>query len=175
MQLNRIELQNDSGLDAVMADERLPERAAPRFEGARLRGMLQSVLRRADGSVLYAAEENLITNGGFDFIADVIGANSQPADMSHIAIGTGTTAAAATQTALVTEAARGAATYGHTDGTKTFTMEATFAAGTGTGAITESAVLNAASGGTLLNRVVFAAINKGVNDSLTQTFTFTLS
>ena len=174
MQLNRIELPSDRDLAAIMADERLPERAAPRVEGARLRGMLQSVLRRADGSVLYAAEENLITNGGFDFIADVMGNNAQPADMSHIAIGTGTTAAAASQTALVTEVARGVAVYDHTAGQKTFTMAETFAAGTGTGAITESGVLNAASGGTMLNRVVFAAINKGANDSLTQTFTFTL-
>ena len=34
---------------------------------------------------------------------------------------------------------------------------------------------NASSAGTMLDRVTFAVINKGSDDSLTQTFTFTMS
>ena len=95
--------------------------------------------------------------------------------ISHIAVGTGTTAPAAAQTALVTESARVAATYAHTAGTKVFTMVATFPAGTATAALTEAGIFNAASAGTMLDRVTFAVINKGAADTLTVTFTFTLS
>jgi hypothetical protein len=76
---------------------------------------------------------------------------------------------------LVTELTRQAATYAHTAGTKVFTLTATFAAGIATGAITEAGVLNAPSAGTMLDRVVFAVINKGADDTLTATFQFTLS
>ena len=140
-----------------------------------LTGVMESVLHKADGSALYVRKRNLITNAGFDFIADVIGKNSQPGDMTHIAIGTAATAAAATQTALVSEEARGTASYSHSAGTKVFTFETTFNPGDGTGALAESGVFNAASGGIMLNRVVFSVLNKGASDSLTQRFTFTLA
>ena len=132
-------------------------------------------LKHADGTVEHFEKDNLIVNGGFDFICNAIGATSQPTEMNYIAVGTGTTAAATTQTALVTELTRAAATYAHTAGTKVFTLTATFAAGVATGAITEAGVLNAASAGTMLDRVVFAVINKGADDTLTATFQFTLS
>jgi hypothetical protein len=66
--------------------------------------------------------------------------------MGFIALGTGTTAAAATQSALVTEIDRNAATYAHTAGTKTFTFTADFLAGDSTGALTEAGVFNASTG-----------------------------
>ncbi len=140
-----------------------------------LKGRAIFDLCKADGTIEHTEQDNLIVNGGFDFICDVIGKDTQPGDMTHIAVGTGTTAVAATQTALVTEISRQAATYAHTAGTKVFTMTATFAAGVGTGAITEAGVFNAASAGTMLDRVVFAVINKGADDTLTCTFQFTLS
>ena len=46
---------------------------------------------------------------------------------------------------------------------------------TGTGAITEAGILNAASAGTLLCRTVFSVINKGASDSMTVTWTITIS
>lgn len=132
-------------------------------------------LVRADGTVEHIEQDNLIVNGGFDFICNAIGLATQPSEMTHIAIGTGTTAVAATQTALVTQIAIGEATYAHTAGTKVFTFTATFAAGVGTGAITEAGVFNASSAGIMLDRVVFSVINKGADDTLTATFQFTLS
>jgi hypothetical protein len=95
--------------------------------------------------------------------------------MGWIAVGTGTTAFAAAQTALVTELNRQSATYAHTNLTKVFSFSASYAAGVATGAITEAGVFNASSAGTMLDRVVFSVINKGADDSLTQTFTFTMS
>ena len=147
-------------------------------DGFKMHGAITATLIRGDGSVETRHKDNIIVNAGFDFIADAIGKSaSRPAVMNAIAVGTGTTAAAATQTALVTELARGAATYAHTAGTKVFTFTTTCAAGTGTGAITEAGVFNSttSASGTMLDRVVFDVINKGAADTLQVTFTFTMS
>lgn len=139
------------------------------------KGTMLATLTKADGSVELIKRNNLVVDAGFDLIADAIGGSSRPAIISHIAVGTGVVAAVVADTTLGTELNRQAATYAHTGGTKVFTMTATFAPGTATGAITESGVLNAATAGALLDRVVFPVINKGVDDNLSITFTFTLS
>lgn len=142
----------------------------------KMHGAMELVLQRGDGSVETLRKDNLIMDVGFDLICDAIGkATGRPAVVSHIAVGTGSTAVASSQTALTTELSRVAATYAHTVATKVFTMTATFAAGVATGAITEAGVFNAASAGTMLDRVLFSVINKGADDTLTVTFTFTLS
>ena len=123
----------------------------------------------------YRNLSNLITNAGFDLAADVLGKSSQPSHLSHLAIGTGSTAAAAGNTALGTETARIAATYAHTNGAKTFTLKGTVAAGTATGSIREVGAFNSSSGGTCFSRRVFNAVAKGSNDSLSITYTMTLS
>lgn len=146
-------------------------------EKMHLKGSMTAMKRNVKtGDVTTMRQDNIILNGGFDFICNAIGAASgRPNAMSHIAVGTGTTAPAATQTALVTELARKAATFAHTAGTKIMTFSAKFNAGEATGAITEAGVVNAASAGTFIDRVTFAVINKGDDDELTVTFQFTLS
>lgn len=145
-------------------------------ESMKLHGAITLMLKKANGDVETVHKDNIIVNVGFDFIADAIGKSaSRPGVMGWIALGTGTTAAAAGQTALVTELDRNAATYAHTAGTKTFTFTADFAAGDATGAITEAGVFNASSSGIMLDRVVFPVVNKGADDSLTAVFTFTMS
>ena len=141
-----------------------------------LHGAMTLIISRANGDTETIYKDNLIVNVGFDFIADAIGKSaSRPSVMGYIALGTGTTAAAATQSALVTEIDRNAATYAHTTGTKTFTFTADFLAGDATGAITEAGVFNAATAGIMFDRVVFPVVNKGADDSLTAVFTFTMS
>lgn len=145
-------------------------------ESMKLHGAITLMLKKANGDVETVHKDNIIVDVGFDFIADAIGKSaSRPGVMGWIALGTGTTAAAAGQTALVTEIDRNAATYAHTAGTKTFTFTADFAAGDATGAITEAGVFNASSSGIMLDRVVFPVVNKGADDSLTAVFTFTMS
>ena len=144
-------------------------------DGLKIKGSFMATLRHKDGSVEVRRKDNLILNVGFDFICDAI-ANSARGDvMGYTAVGTGTTAVAATQTALVSELARLAATYAHTTGTKVFTLTTYFAAGVATGAITEAGICNASSGGTFLDCVVFDVINKASDDELTTNFQFTLS
>lgn len=144
-------------------------------ENFKLHGAMTLIIKRANGDVETVHKDNIIVDVGFDFVADAIGkAASRPGVMSHIALGTGTTAAAAGQTGLVTELDRNAATYAHTAGTKTFTFTAEFPAGDATGAITEAGVFNAAANGVMFDRVVFPVVNKGADDSLTSVFTFTM-
>ena len=94
--------------------------------------------------------------------------------MSHMAVGTSSTAAGAGDTALLAESARVALTS-TTVTTNQVAYVATFGAGVGTAALTEAGILNNSTGGTLLCRTVFSVVNKGANDSLTITWTVTVS
>lgn len=145
-------------------------------EGMTIKGAITLLLTRASGEVEVVHKDNIIVGGGFDFVADAIGnPSARPGVMGWIAVGTGSTAAASTQTSLATELKRNAATYAHTGGTKVFTFTANYAAGDATGALTEAGVFNAASAGIMFDRVVFPVVNKGADDSLTAVFTFTMS
>ena len=115
---------------------------------------------------------NLVVTAGKNYVADRIKNNSTV--MSHMAIGTGTAAAAAGNTALGSESARTALTSSTVTDNEIVYVD-TFAAGTGTGAITEAGIFNASSGGTMLCRTVFSVVNKGANDAMTITWTVTVS
>ena len=141
-----------------------------------MRGDVTIILRDKDGNVIDQRDiRNTIVDAGYDFICDVIGNTTQPNDMAWTGIGTGVTGVLGTDTTLETEVVRVANVYAHSTGTKVFTHTADYAAGTGTGAVTESALLNAASAGTMLNRIVFDVINKGASDTLEVVWTITLS
>lgn len=150
-------------------------------DSIKCKGHWKFTLKDKDGNIKQIVEkENLIVDTGWDFISDVIGNTIQPAEMDSMEIGTGTTAAAAADIDLQTPVQRiTGITYNHTIGTKIFSFEGTFGAGGGPWAITEAGVFNGGTTtlgtGILLNRVVFAAINKGTSDTLDATFTFTMS
>jgi hypothetical protein len=139
-----------------------------------LKGHLEIVLFGKDGIEKdRRSVDNLVTTAGKVFIASRMDGTSAGA-MSHMAVGTSTTSAAVGQTALVSESAR-VAEDSSTPSSATIVYVATFPAGTGTAALTEAGILNASSGGTLLCRTVFSVINKGASDSLTITWTITIS
>ena len=117
--------------------------------------------------------DNLVVTAGKVFVASRMKDASATA-MSHMAVGTNATAAAAGDTALGTESARVTLTS-TTASTNTIVYVATFPAGTGTAALTEAGILNASSSGTLLCRTVFTAINKGSADAMTVSWTITVS
>ena len=137
-------------------------------------GELKLTLTRPDGHVKHEVIiPNLVVTTGKNYIASRMKDASATA-MTHMAIGTGSTAAAAGNTALGSEAGRVALTS-TTVSTNNVAYVATFAAGTGTGAITEAGILNASSGGTLLCRTVFSVINKASADTLGMTWTVTVN
>ena len=117
-------------------------------------------------------KKNLIVTAGKAFLANAI-INSSASPFTNMAVGTGTTAAAVGDTALGSELARSAFTSSSV-ASNVVSLSTTYAAGTGTGALTEAGIFNAGSGGTMLSRVVFSAINKGSADSLTISWTITV-
>ena len=135
----------------------------------KLKGKLQIAL---NGETVQEGD-NLVVTAGKGYVASRMKDASATA-MSHMAIGSGSTAAAASQTALGTELGRVSLTSTNVSAA-VVTYVATFAAGTGTGAVTEAALLNASSGGTMLCRTVFSVVNKGSADSMTITWTVTVS
>lgn len=146
--------------------------------GVEVTGEVHIALRGPDGRL--KAEEvvrNLVVTTGRQHIADQM-ADQGAAAMSHMAIGTGTTAADASDTALETELDRNALTS-KTQGTGSDAHKVTYvgdwAAGDGTGAITEAAIFNSASAGDMLCRSVFSVKNKGAGDTLTLTWVLTFS
>ena len=141
---------------------------------SRALGKLTIEVKDKDGNLKQKQEvKNLVVDTGLDYIASRM-KDATATAMSHMAIGTGSTAAAAGNTALGSEAARQALTS-TTVTSNAVAYVASFAAGTGTGAITEAGILNAASGGTLVCRTVFSVVNKGASDSMTITWTVTIS
>jgi|TARA_B100001094_G_C18139617_1_gene777082 hypothetical protein len=140
-------------------------------------GELKIVVTDKNGKVKEErTEKNLVVTTGLVYIAARMTDTNSPTDMSHMAVGTNNTAAAAGNTALGAEVARVALTGAEgAPSTNTIVYTASFPAGTGTGALTEAAVLNASSSGTMLCRTVFSTVNKGADDSVTITWTVTIS
>lgn len=119
---------------------------------------------------------NLVVNAGKGFVAArMIGTSAGV--MSHMEVGTGTTNPAAGNTALesVVSSSRTAFTTGAAVSGAVVTYVTAFAAGTGTGALTEAGIFNASSGGTMLCRTEFDVVNKGSADTMTITWTVTVS
>ena len=136
-------------------------------------GELKLTLTKPDGNTQETVVPNIVVTDGKEYIASRM-KDATATAMSHMAIGTGSTAAAAGDSALETEAGRVALTS-TTVTSNAVAYVATFGAGTGTGAITEAGILNASSGGDLLCRTVFSVINKGAADTLGITWTVTVN
>ncbi|MAH14046.1 MAG: hypothetical protein CMO33_09960 [Verrucomicrobia bacterium] len=143
-------------------------------DSIKMTGELRITVTNPEGNITQETViPNLVVTAGKNLIASRL-KDTTDAAMSHMAIGTGTTAAAAGNTALVTEAGRVALTS-TTVTANAVAYVATFGAGTGTGAITEAGLFNASSSGTMLCRTVFSVINKGAADTLGITWTVTVN
>jgi hypothetical protein len=131
------------------------------------------VAKIRNGEILEELEfPNTLVNTGKAQVAGLI--NGQVTDFfDYIAIGTGTTAAATTQTALVAEVGtRASATLSRQ--TTTFTNDTarlvstfTFNAAT---AITEYGIFDASASGTMLSRQVYGTMSMSSGDSLQVTW-----
>jgi hypothetical protein len=139
-------------------------------------GLVKIVQTNAAGELVREFEvPNLVVTAGKAHIAAKLAATTNsPVAMTHMAIGTGTSSAAASDIILGTEGGRVTLTNTVVS-TNTVTYTATFPAGTGTGAVTEAGILNGSSGGTLLCRTTFPAVNKASGDSIAITWVVTVS
>jgi hypothetical protein len=119
--------------------------------------------------------DNLVVTAGKELLASRLAGNSGSV-ISYMAVGTGTTAAAVGNTTLATELDRNALSVnGGTASGAGVTYATTWLAGDATGALTEAGLFTASSGGTMLARTVFAAVNKGSDDLVTISWTVTVS
>lgn len=127
----------------------------------------------ADGQIKDRREiKNLVVTTGKTYIAGrIVGT---PTAMTHMAVGSSSTAAAVGDVALGAELGRVALTSGVASGA-VVTYVASFPAGTGTGAVVEAGIFNASTSGTMLCRTVFAVVNKGVDDAMSITWAITVS
>ena len=120
--------------------------------------------------------DNLVVTAGKNWVAGRFKDSSIPDEMSHMAIGSADTAAAAGNTALATEVNRIALTTdGGTVSTNTVQYDASWTSAAAAYAIKEAGIFNAASGGTMLARTTFAVINKGTDDTVSISWTITVS
>jgi hypothetical protein len=121
---------------------------------------------------------NLVVTVGKNWVADRM--NNVNTVMTHMAVGkdttpnSGGTEVLPANTALADEVDRNVLTSTTVSG-NTIAYACTWTAGDATAAITEAGIFDAATGGDMLARTKFAVVNKGVTDSLTITWTITIS
>ena len=173
-------------------------------ETQKLRGSVDIKLFGPNGDVKESRYiPNLVVQSGKTFIAVRMlgtgGASARDTStltscMSHMGVGTSTVAAATSDTSLTTEVAVGgdiaaysrAAITSSSNSTGIVTYVATFGTNnpqrtdsSNTTAITEAGIFNSSntqvSGGTMLCRTTFNAVNKGNDDTLQITWTITIS
>lgn len=144
-------------------------------ESIKIRGDLNIVLKDENGNIKDQREEtNLVVTAGLAFITSRM-ADAADGVMSHMAVGSDSTVAAAGDTDLGSILGSREALDSTTDSGSSITYVASFEAGDGTGAITEAGIFNAASAGTMLCRTNFATVNKNQNDTMTITWVVSLS
>jgi len=147
-------------------------------ENLNFAGQLEIVVKDKEGNVKESRTvENLVVNAGLGFIISRM-VGTAKAVMSHMAVGSDTTAAAAGDTDLGSIlGSRKALTSSTITGANNekVTYVATFNAGEGTGAVTEAGIFNASTAGDMLCRTVFSVVNKGADDTMTITWVITLS
>jgi len=144
-------------------------------ENLKLSGQIAIVLKDKDGNVKEErTEKNLVVTTGLNYIASRM-KDATATAMTHMALGSGTTTAAAGQTDIVTLLGAREALDSTTVTANAVAYVSSFEAGDATGAVTEAGIFNASTSGTMLCRVVFSVVNKAADDTMTVTWTITLS
>jgi hypothetical protein len=149
-----------------------------KIENLRSRGRLSIVITDQYGQTKEKREvDNLVVNAGLAYITSrMVGVAKNV--MSHMAVGSGTSAAAAGNTdlgnLLGSRKALDSTTISGANNESVIYV-CTFSPGEGTGAVTEAGIFNAASSGDMLCRTVFAVVNKAATDTMVITWTITLS
>lgn len=145
------------------------------LENMKAKGRLNIVLKDASGNVKDTRQvDNLVVNTGLAYIASRM-KDATATAMTHMAIGSGTTAAAAGDTDLESILGSREALDSTTVTSNAIEYVSSFEAGEGTGAVTEAGIFNASTSGTMLCRTVFSVVNKGASDTMTITWTITIS
>ncbi len=128
------------------------------------------------GELLHREElHNLVVDSGLNLIRDLLDGDA-PAGLTHMAVGTGSTAAAAGNTTLGTEVYRGAVTQ-RVSTSKTLVVKWFVSSTQANGStLAEAGIFNAASAGTMFARAVLATtISKSSAITVSLTWTINLA
>ena len=154
------------------------QQSAPVDTGFRLVGHWKAELHGEDGVLKNTYyNHNIICTNGKEFLASYLAsaaASSATYTVKYIAIGTNATAETAADTTLGTEIFRQTGTVSYVSN-QIVQITATFATGSGTGAITEFGLFSSSAAGTMMARYTRTAINKTATDRLTVTAQLTFT
>lgn len=140
----------------------------PFKDKAKVIGRVKIELFDKNGKVKLSKVFNTIETAGKNMICDRLLASPTLGVPTHMAIGTGTPSAGSLGSVLDTNALTS-----KTRNNNVLTMIGDWAAGDGTGAITEAGIRDAAAGNYLAT-TSFSVINKGAADTLQITWTWTI-
>ena len=144
-------------------------------DSLKLKGRVALELKDAEGNIKETREiDNLVVDAGLDFIASRMEGTTSDV-MSHMGLGSGTTAAAAGDTDLESLLGSREALDSTTATDNVITYVSSFEAGDATGAVTEAGIFNASTAGTMLCRTVFDVVNKAADDTLQVSWSITIS
>lgn len=145
-------------------------------DNVKLTGYIRFDLFDSEGNLKQHEEvKNVVVTVGKNYLALwLTQATQSDYFMRYLALGTGTNAANASDTALQTELSTRVA-GSLSSSTNVWQNQGTFGAGVNTGAITEAGIFDLSSAGTMLARQVFPVINKAAGDSLQVTWQITIS
>jgi hypothetical protein len=143
-------------------------------------GQVKIEIKKADGTVETIKHHNKVVQTGLNHIAALLQGATNPAAMSHMAVGEGTTTEDGTRTSLVDQKIRVAFDEGSpTISANTVTYTASFGPQTDTTpdfALTEAGIFNEdGTSGDMLCRVTFPVVTKQYGDSITITWAVTIS
>lgn len=144
------------------------------LDNLKVKGVAQLSLLDSEGNEKQSVTtSNLVVDTGLNFIVDRM--KDDETVMTHMGVGTGTTAPIASDTTLETQLGNRELIETSTVTNNTILYRSVFEAGDSTGQLTEAAIFNASTGGTMLCRVTFDAIDKQADDSLAIKWTISLS
>lgn len=118
--------------------------------------------------------KNLVVTSGKALVAERLAGTG--VGIGYMAVGTSSTLAVPEQTELDAEIDRNAlAVPNGTALMNSVEYTSTWLPGDGTGALTEAGLFTSSTGGVMLARTVFAVVNKDISDTITITWTVTIS
>jgi hypothetical protein len=147
-------------------------------ETIRLRGSLRIALLDPNNEVVRLIDiPNTVVNNGRAFVLKQLNSvnHDTTLNISHLAIGSSTTAPATSQTALGGEVTRKSitsiATAELTANPPNYSMVVSFATNEGNTTLAEVALLNSVTAGTMFSRATFASFVKATSNALSITYT----
>ncbi len=137
-----------------------------------IEGKLTLSCKRADGTEVVMKKKNMVVNWGLIALATTLVSGSGMSALTHIAMGSSSSAPALGNTALGTELRRDAAVVTQLPAPENnkVQFQKEHAEGAVVGTFREAGLFTAASGGNMFNRITFADFVVGSSDTLTVTW-----